>query len=47
LTKKFEEILRGTVESVLADIQKKQPRGEYVVVVEGAFNKVDASHDES
>jgi 16S rRNA (cytidine1402-2'-O)-methyltransferase len=47
LTKKFEEILRGPVESVLADIQKKQPRGEYVVVVEGAFHKVDAHHDEA
>jgi 16S rRNA (cytidine1402-2'-O)-methyltransferase len=36
LTKKFEEILRGTVESVLAEIQTKQPRGEYVLLIGGA-----------
>ena len=36
LTKKFEEIVRGSVQSVLAELSKKQPRGEYVVIVEGA-----------
>jgi len=36
LTKKFEEIIRGSVQSVLAELSKKQPRGEYVVIVEGA-----------
>jgi 16S rRNA (cytidine1402-2'-O)-methyltransferase len=47
LTKKFEEVMRGSVESVLATIQAKQPRGEYVVVVQGASDKVDARHTES
>ena len=36
LTKKFEEILRGTTESVLTEIKSKQPRGEYVVLIGGA-----------
>lgn len=36
LTKKFEEIVRGTTESVLAEIQSKQPRGEYVVLIGAA-----------
>ena len=36
LTKKFEEIVRGSVSAVLAELTKKLPRGEYVVVVEGA-----------
>ena len=36
LTKKFEEIVRGSVQSVLAELSKKSPRGEYVVIIEGA-----------
>ena len=36
LTKKFEEIIRGSVQSVLADVSNRQPRGEYVVLIEGA-----------
>jgi 16S rRNA (cytidine1402-2'-O)-methyltransferase len=36
LTKKFEEIVRGSVQSVLAELSKKTPRGEYVVIIEGA-----------
>jgi 16S rRNA (cytidine1402-2'-O)-methyltransferase len=39
LTKKFEEITRGPVETVLAQVSAKQPRGEYVVVIEGADAK--------
>jgi 16S rRNA (cytidine1402-2'-O)-methyltransferase len=35
LTKKFEEIVRGSVPSVLAELIKKTPRGEYVVLIEG------------
>lgn len=41
LTKKFEEIVRGSIQSVLAEISKKQPRGEYVVIIEGASGKPD------
>lgn len=33
LTKKFETIYRGTIEEVLAQIEKEGPRGEYVAVV--------------
>jgi 16S rRNA (cytidine1402-2'-O)-methyltransferase len=36
LTKKFEEIVRGPIQSVLSELGKKQPRGEYVVIIEGA-----------
>lgn len=35
LTKIFEEIVRGPVESVLVEVTKKKPRGEYVVLIEG------------
>jgi 16S rRNA (cytidine1402-2'-O)-methyltransferase len=35
LTKKFEEIVRGPVQTVLSELQKKEPRGEYVVLIEG------------
>ena len=38
LTKKFEEILRGPVQSILAEITHKPPRGEYVLIIEG-FSK--------
>ncbi|MFZ1977961.1 MAG: 16S rRNA (cytidine(1402)-2'-O)-methyltransferase, partial [Bacteroidota bacterium] len=47
LTKKFEEITRGPIESVLTDISGRQPRGEYVVIVEGASNDAPVSHSES
>ena len=36
LTKKFEEIVRGPVSSVLEELCRKQARGEYVLIVEGA-----------
>ena len=35
LTKKFEEIVRGPVASVLNELSKKPPRGEYVLIIEG------------
>ena len=35
LTKKFETILPTTIEDALALYEEKQPRGEYVLVVEG------------
>jgi len=35
LTKKFEEIVRGDAKAVLAELSKKQPRGEYVIVIAG------------
>jgi len=33
LTKKFEEIKRGSAKSILGDFQRERPRGEFVVVV--------------
>lgn len=36
LTKKFEEIVRGPLSSVLRDLSQKPTRGEYVLVVSGA-----------
>ena len=35
LTKKFEEVVRGTTSEVFAELQRKAPRGEYVLVIEG------------
>jgi 16S rRNA (cytidine1402-2'-O)-methyltransferase len=45
LTKKFEEIVRGPIQSVFAELSKKPPRGEYVIVIEGAPKHVDTSSD--
>ena len=39
LTKKFEEIVRGPIQLVLSELEKKEPRGEYVVIIEGASRK--------
>lgn len=36
LTKKFEEFRRGTLAELLAFYEENQPRGEFVIVVEGA-----------
>jgi 16S rRNA (cytidine1402-2'-O)-methyltransferase len=35
LTKKFEEIVRGPLSSLLPELTRKPARGEYVVVIEG------------
>lgn len=42
LTKKFEEIVRGSISQVLEDLQRKPTRGEYVVVIEGRSKHADA-----
>ncbi len=39
LTKKFEEIVRGTVSDVLQRITVSSPKGEFVVVIEGCNDK--------
>ena len=36
LTKKFEEVWRGTLADAITHLTEREPRGEYVVVVEGA-----------
>jgi len=46
LTKKFEEIVRGPIQSVLAEMDKKEPRGEYVVIIEGASRKSEINEIE-
>ena len=43
LTKKFEEIVRGSVQSVLIELSKNSPRGEYVVIIEGNRSQSDAA----
>jgi 16S rRNA (cytidine1402-2'-O)-methyltransferase len=35
LTKKFEEVVRGTVSEVLTHLESKGPKGEYVIVIAG------------
>lgn len=46
ITKKFEEFFRGTPAEVMAHLEEKAPRGEYVVLVEGAGAdaKLPAAH---
>ena len=39
LTKKFEEIIRGPIGFVYGELEKKDPRGEYVIIIEGALSK--------
>jgi 16S rRNA (cytidine1402-2'-O)-methyltransferase len=38
LTKKFEEVERGSASTVLESLKRKSPRGEYVIIVAGAKN---------
>ena len=35
ITKKFEETIRGTVSEVLTHFEKQDPKGEFVIVLEG------------
>lgn len=35
LTKKFEEIKRGRISEIIRHFEKKQPRGEFVIIIEG------------
>jgi 16S rRNA (cytidine1402-2'-O)-methyltransferase len=46
LTKKFEEIVRGPIQSVLTELEKKEPRGEYVVVIEGTSGRIKSNETE-
>jgi 16S rRNA (cytidine1402-2'-O)-methyltransferase len=46
LTKKFEETVRGTIASVAEHFNINQPRGEFVIVVEGAGMKSKKEKDE-
>ena len=35
LTKKYEEVFRGTIDQAISKFQNESPRGEFVVVIEG------------
>ena len=39
ITKKFEETVRGTLEEVIAHFKEHEPKGEFVIVVEGYNTK--------
>lgn len=39
ITKKFEETLRGTLEEVITHFKEHEPKGEFVIVVEGYNSK--------
>ncbi len=36
LTKLYERVWRGTISDLIAEVQNKKPRGEYIVVIAGA-----------
>lgn len=46
LTKKFEEIIRGTAAEAAERIRSKEPRGEYVVVIAGTGKGARSAHAE-
>ena len=46
LTKLFESVWRGSLEAAVTHMQSTTPRGEYVIVVEGAPPRGDVSDDE-
>jgi 16S rRNA (cytidine1402-2'-O)-methyltransferase len=43
LTKRFEEVFRGTIADALAHLRAHAPRGEFTVVVDGAAGPVPAA----
>lgn len=45
VTKKFEEVFRGRVSTVLEEVKQKSPRGEYVIVVAGTDDRESPSQD--
>lgn len=46
ISKKFEEHLRGTLQEVYLQLQQKEIRGEYVLVIEGNPHPAKAERDE-
>ncbi|OPX85153.1 MAG: Ribosomal RNA small subunit methyltransferase I [Pelotomaculum sp. PtaB.Bin104] len=45
LTKRYEEVVRGTVDEVRAHFQKKEPRGEFCLVLDGNQGDADAMEE--
>jgi 16S rRNA (cytidine1402-2'-O)-methyltransferase len=46
ISKKFEQTVRGTLSEVIAHFEKCPPKGEFVIVLEGATAKKTESEDE-
>ena len=46
LTKTHEEVLRGTAKEHIAHFTENEPRGEFVLVIEGSKEKTSRSHNE-
>ena len=46
ITKKFEETVRGTLEEVIAHFKEHEPKGEFVIVVEGYNTKQKRNRDD-
>ena len=46
ITKKFEETVRGTLDEVIAHFKEHEPKGEFVIVVEGYNTKHKRNRDD-
>ncbi len=46
LSKKFEQTVRGTIREVIAHFEAHLPKGEFVIIVEGASSRNTPSEDE-
>lgn len=46
LSKKFEQTVRGTIEEVIAHFEVHPPKGEFVMIVEGASSRNSAPTDD-
>ena len=46
LSKKFEQTVRGTIEEVIAHFEAHPPKGEFVMIVEGASSRNSAPTDD-
>ena len=47
LTKKFEQTVRGTAAEVLEHFRRTEPRGEFVLILEGAPDEPETEQDEA
>lgn len=45
LTKLYEETIRGSISELIEHFKENQPRGEFVIVVEGSKEKIDIFED--